>query len=240
MLKVLVLGASGATGQKVVAQLLSKNATIFAVVRTPGVFATLTSQYPSLSEVIGDVSTWSVDDFCQQLAECDVVISCLGHNLTLKGIFGQPRRLVTQTIDKVLTAINSLEKSNKTKLILMNTTGNANRGIPEVPELSQRIVVSILRYTLPPHVDNEQAADVLRRNIKPNHAYIEWVTVRPDTLTDDQQLSSYEVFESPIRNAIFNAGETSRVNVAHFMASLASDDDLWERWKGKMPVIYNG
>lgn len=239
MLKALVLGASGATGQKVVAQLLSKNATVFAVVRTPGVFTTLTSHYPSLSEVVGDVSAWSVDDFCQQLAACDVVISCLGHNLSLKGVFGQPRRLVTQTIDKVLTAINALEKPNKTKLILMNTTGNANRDIPEVPELSQRIVISILRYTLPPHADNEQAADLLRREIKPGHDYIEWATVRPDGLTDDQQLSPYEVLESPIRNAIFNAGETSRINVAHFMASLASDHDLWERWKGKMPVIYN-
>lgn len=35
------------------------------------------------------------------------------------------------------------------------------------------------------------------------------------------------------------AGETSRINVAHFMADLITDDGLWSRWKGQMPVIYN-
>ena len=32
---------------------------------------------------------------------------------------------------------------------------------------------------------------------------------------------------------------TSRINVAHFMADLITDSDTWNRWKGKMPVIYN-
>jgi hypothetical protein len=26
--------------------------------------------------------------------------------------------------------------------------------------------------------------------------------------------------------------------VAHFMARLISDDALWSKWKGQMPVIY--
>lgn len=32
---------------------------------------------------------------------------------------------------------------------------------------------------------------------------------------------------------------TSRINVAHFMADLITDDDTWRRWKGRMPVIYD-
>lgn len=32
---------------------------------------------------------------------------------------------------------------------------------------------------------------------------------------------------------------TSRINVAHFMADLITDNDIWSNWKGKMPVIYN-
>jgi hypothetical protein len=31
----------------------------------------------------------------------------------------------------------------------------------------------------------------------------------------------------------------SRINVAHFMARLAVEDELWQEWKGQMPVIYN-
>ncbi|HAI41790.1 MAG TPA: NAD-dependent epimerase, partial [Maribacter sp.] len=38
---------------------------------------------------------------------------------------------------------------------------------------------------------------------------------------------------------IFNAGKVSRINVAHFMASLIHDKNLWNTWKGKMPVIYS-
>jgi hypothetical protein len=29
------------------------------------------------------------------------------------------------------------------------------------------------------------------------------------------------------------------MNVAHFMADLITDDDIWEHWRGRMPVIYN-
>ena len=65
------------------------------------------------------------------------------------------------------------------------------------------------------------------------------VVVRPDTLIDEKKVSEYEVHPSPIRSAIFNAGKTSRTNVGDFMASLITEDDLWRRWRGRMPVIYN-
>ncbi|OOY35540.1 hypothetical protein BOV90_03935 [Solemya velum gill symbiont] len=44
---------------------------------------------------------------------------------------------------------------------------------------------------------------------------------------------------SPVRNVIFNAGKTSRINVADFMSDLAVKSELWNEWKGKMPVIYD-
>ena len=36
-----------------------------------------------------------------------------------------------------------------------------------------------------------------------------------------------------------DAGKASRINVGHFMADLITDDETWDRWKGKMPVLYN-
>lgn len=44
---------------------------------------------------------------------------------------------------------------------------------------------------------------------------------------------------APTRSAIFNAGQTSRINVAHFMADLLTDDTRWSAWSGQMPVLYN-
>jgi hypothetical protein len=62
--------------------------------------------------------------------------------------------------------------------------------------------------------------------------------VRPDTLINEDEVTEYEVHPSPTRSAIFDAGKTSRINVGHFMAELITDDELWNRWKGQMPVIY--
>lgn len=44
---------------------------------------------------------------------------------------------------------------------------------------------------------------------------------------------------SPTRSAIFDTGETSRINVGWFMADLITDLHTWNEWKGKMTVIYN-
>ena len=97
----------------------------------------------------------------------------------------------------------------------------------------------LLRLLLPPHVDNEQAVDFLRTGIGQNDGVIEWAAVRPDNLTNENEVTEYEVHSSPTRSAIFDAGTTSRINVGHFMADLIADGDTWNKWKGQMPVIYN-
>ena len=125
------------------------------------------------------------------------------------------------------------------KFILMNTTGNRNRDLNEPISLAQKIIIGLLRLVLPPHVDNEEAADYLRVAVGQKDAQIEWVAVRPDGLTDETAVTPYELHPSPIRSAIFDAGQTSRINVGHFMAELIDSDEVWERWQGQMPVIYN-
>ena len=92
---------------------------------------------------------------------------------------------------------------------------------------------------VPPHRDNEQTADFLRDNIGQHDKVIEWVAVRPDSLANEDEVTGYKVHASPVRSAIFDAGTTSRINVAHFMAGLITDDSTWNRWQGQMPVIYN-
>jgi hypothetical protein len=71
-----------------------------------------------------------------------------------------------------------------------------------------------------------------------NDRAIEWAAVRPDTLVDAAQVAPYDLHPSPTRSAIFNAGKTSRIQVAHFMAELITGDEVWNRWRGQMPVIH--
>ena len=121
----------------------------------------------------------------------------------------------------------------------MNTSGNRNHDLNEKVSFAQHAVLALLRLLVPPHADNEQAAEFLRTRVGQGHRFVEWVAVRPDGLTDEEEVSDYELHESPVRSAIFDAGQVSRINVAHFMAELVTDDATWEQWKGRMPVVYN-
>ncbi|MFK7780967.1 NAD(P)H-binding protein, partial [Psychroserpens sp.] len=140
---------------------------------------------------------------------------------------------------RLCNAIESNNKNNPTKFVLMNTTGNRNRDLKEPISFAQKCVIGFLRLLLPPHIDNEKAADYLRTQIGQNNTSIEWVAVRPDGLINEEEVTDYEIYPSPIRSAIFNAGKVSRINVGHFMARLVSDKALWTQWKGQMPVIYS-
>ena len=234
-MKVLVVGASGATGRLVVEQLLSQGVGVNAIVRSLDALP----DHQNLSKIQASVANLTSSEMAVHAKNCSAVVSCLGHNLTFKSMFGKPRLLVTDTLQCICTAIKSNQAGDAVKVILMNTAGNSNRDIPETPPLSQRIVIAILRVLLPPHLDNEKAADYLRTQIGHNDKAIEWTAVRPDSLTDEKEVTEYRVHMSPIRNAIFDSGAISRINVGHFMADLILNDSTWLKWKGRMPVIYS-
>jgi hypothetical protein len=234
-MKILVVGASGATGRLIVEQLLHRGVEVSAIVRSLDALP----DHENLSKIQASVANLTSADMAVHVKDCNAVVSCLGHNLTFKGMFGKPRLLVSDTLQCICTAIKSNNSGDAVKVILMNTTGNSNRDIPEIPQLSQRIVIAILRVLLPPHLDNEKAADYLRTKIGQNDKAIEWVAIRPDALTDEEEITEYDVHASPIRNAIFDSGATSRINVGNFMAELILNESTWVKWKGHMPVIYN-
>ncbi len=234
----LVVGASGATGRLLVEQLLNRGQNVKVIVRSPDKLPEVLKNHDSLSVMRASVLDLSDAEMAQHVNGCDAVASCLGHNISLKGIYGHPRRLVTDATRRLCNAIKANRSEEPTKFVLMNTAGNSNRDLLEPILFGQRCVIGLLRL-LPPHVDNEKAADYLWTKIGQNDGAIEWAAVRPDNLIDKVQVTEYEVHSSPIRSAIFDAGLTSRINVGHFMAELITDDDTWNKWKGQMPVIYN-
>lgn len=235
----LIVGASGATGRLLIEQLLNSEHRVRAIVRSPVKLPQSLLDHQHLSVIQANIADASDADLAEFVDGCDVVASCLGHNLTLKGVFGHPRRLDADATRRLCAAAKANKSERPTRFVLMNTAGNSNRDLAEPISFAQKCVIGLLRVALPPHVDNEVAADYLRTVIGPADQSIEWAAVRPDSLTDESAVSEYNVYPSPTRSAIFNAGKTSRINVAHFMAELISNDDTWARWKGQMPVIYN-
>ena len=238
-MRVFVAGASGATGRRLVAQLLDRGVQVTAVVRSTASLPEDLRNHGNLSLVQASLLDLSDAELARRVDGCDTVASCLGHNLTLKGIFGPPRRLVTDATRRLCTAIKANRPPAPLRYVLMNTTGNRNRDLHEQVSFGEKLVVGLLRLALPPQADNEAAADYLRSEIGQNDATVEWVAVRPDGLIDQEKVTEYSVHPSPTRSAIFNAGQTSRINVGHFMAELITDDVTWNKWKGQMPVIYN-
>ena len=236
---ILVVGASGATGRQLIEQLLIQGHNVKAVVRSPEKLPESWKNNERVKIISASLLDLSDKEMMELTLGCHSIASCLGHNLNLKGIYGQPRKLVTDAARRLCNAIEANKPESPIKYVLMNTTGNRNRDLNEPISFAQKAVIGLLRLLLPPHVDNEKAADYLRTQVGQNNQLIEWVVVRPDGLIDDDEVTGYEIHPSPIRSAIFNAGKTSRINVGNFMANLISDDNLWSKWKGQMPVIYN-
>lgn len=236
---ILVVGASGATGKHVVEQLLKDQQKVRVIVRSPDKLPKHWKKNEQLSIIQGSVSEFTVNEMAEYIQGCQAVASCLGHSVNLKGLYGKPRRLVTDTVELLNHAIKKNDASKPVKFVLMNTSGNRNRDLDEPLSKRERLAIALLRIILPPHVDNEKAADYLRTQVGQNSNFMEWVAVRPDGLVNEEHVTEYEVYPSPIRSAIFDAGTVSRINVGHFMAKLMEDQELWNKWKGQMPVIYS-
>lgn len=235
----LVVGASGATGRLLVKQLLDRGQPVKAVVRAPGTLSALAASDGRLTLVTASLLDLGDAELSGLVAGCDAVASCLGHTMNWNGIFGAPRRLVTDAARRLCAAIKATQPAKPVRFVLMNTAANRVGDAGEPPSFAERGVLGLLRLLLPPHVDNEQAASYLRTAIGAQDGTIEWAAVRPDSLFDEDQVSDYRLYPAPTRSALFNPGKTSRINVGHFMAELIADDACWQRWKGGMPVIYN-
>ena len=236
---ILVAGASGATGKLLVEQLLERGEKVRIIVRSTENLPKKVTSDNNLSVIYASILDLSDVELAEHVSDCDAVVSCLGHNLTFKGMFGAPRRLVTDATRRLCRAVKANNPKAPVKFVLMNTTGNRNRNLNEKISFGQTCVIGLLRLLLPPHADNEEAADYLRTVIGQCDRAIEWTAVRPDGLIDESEISEFTLHPSPTRSAIFDAGVTSRINVGCFMADLISEDQTWNEWKGQMPVIYN-
>lgn len=237
-MRVLVLGATGATGQLVVRTLLQQQHQVVALVRDTNTLNALNTEFGDLlTQIKGTALMLSDAQLSELVKSADGVISCLGHNLTLKGIFGAPQMMVRDSIKRIIN-LNTTQRTHPLKIVLMNSSGVRNKDQHEPISIFQHLVLALLRTLLPPHRDNEQAANYLR-TLDILNANVQWVVVRPDALINQDEASDYSLFPAPIRSAIFDSGKVSRINVASALSQLLMDSTLWKKWQGKMPLVYN-
>jgi len=190
----LVVGATGMTGKPLVEQLLSKNHKVRVVVRSPHKLSSDILKNPKLTVSEAAILDLTDEQIAEKVENCDVIVSCLGHVLDVKGMFGEPKNLCTEATRRLCDAIEKNKSPKPKKFILMNTVGVPNPECAEKRNWYERGLLLLLRYTIPPHRDNETASEYLYRNVGKKNKYIEGCSVRPDSLIN-AQISPYELIE---------------------------------------------
>ena len=238
-MSVLLLGGTGRTGGRVLQQLLGRGVRVRAVVRSAERLPAGVVDDPRLTVVEADLLSLSDEQVAEQVDGCDVVISCLGHAISVQGVFGPPRDLVTPVASRGCTGRpGSCGPRSPVKLILMSSVSvNRPGGLDARRGRFERAVVGMLRGLVPPARDNQRAADFLHDVIEAADPYAQWVAVRPDTLKEGD-VTEYALHEGLV-DGLFRPGQTNMANVAHFMCELATDPEVWAAWRGKLPVIVN-
>lgn len=122
---ILVVGASGATGKRLVEELLNRGQQVKVIVRSPEKLPETIKNHERLSVVKASVLELSAKAMEQHVAGCSAVASCLGHNMTFKGVCGNTRLLLTEATQRLCIAIKANNADTLTKYVLMNTVAIA-------------------------------------------------------------------------------------------------------------------
>lgn len=178
----LVVGATGMTGRPLVEQLLGKNHQVRVVIRSPHKLPAQVLENGNMTVIETIILDLTDEEMAEHVLNCEAVVSCLGHVMSVNGIFGEPRKLCTDATRRLCHAIEKNRPPRPTKFILMNTVGVPNPDLDEKRTGVDRVLLTLLHYLLPPHRDNETAAAYLHENIGKQNPYIEWCSVRPDSL----------------------------------------------------------
>ena len=88
-MKILIVGATGATGKLLVDQLLENGHEVKAFARNEKKFSNETINHKNLEIITNTVLDISEEELEKHTKRCDVIVSTLGHNLTFQQHMGR-------------------------------------------------------------------------------------------------------------------------------------------------------
>ncbi len=233
---VLLLGATGRTGRLVLKDLLDRGVSVRVIVRQRTALPAEEAGHPALTVVEASLLDLPDEALRRHLAGCDAVVSCLGHTISLAGVLGPPRDLVTRAVRRVCRAVEALAPASPVKVVLMSSVSVHRPGALDARRgAGERAFLWVLRGLVPPSRDNQAAADFLCDAIGPDHPRLHWAVVRPDTLLPGE--ATAYLAHPGLVDGIFKPGHTRMANAARFMADLVTDPAAWNRWRSGLPVV---
>jgi len=196
--KVLVVGATGRTGQHIVREALGASYEVTALVRNP---AHKLPAHPRLQVMIGGV----VDDplgLDRAMQGQDVVISALGRGQSLTS---------TNLIQRCVPPILSAMKTHGIRRLIFTSAIGVGETIRDAP-LVPRIVISVLLRSI--------YADKVVGEAEIQRSDLDWTLVQPPQLTDGPRTGTYRAGE---RLVLRGNPKFSRADAAHFIVRQVGD-----------------
>lgn len=198
-MKIIIFGASGATGQRIVAQALDLGHDVTAFVRSP---EKLALQHEKLNVLQGDV-----------LDEVSVMRAIKGQEIVLCAL-GKPatnkNKLRTKGTENIIWA---MEKLGLKRLICQSGLG-AGDSFEMLPPLYRHLIIPLfLRHVFADHLSQEKAI---------KQSGLDWVIVRPANLTNKARTDDYQHGFAVLSKSI--SLKISREDVAAFMLLQLNND----------------
>ena len=153
-------------GSPALVRLLNKKVAVTAIVRSANrlPFEVKDNELLTVVVVPGGHLTLSDAAMAGHMRGCDAVISSLGHTLTLRGMYGAPRQLCTDSVRQLCRVAEQLQPKTPIRLIVVSSEGVDRPDGADPPRgRGERLVLWLLWLLLPPHADNMGVVDYLHR-----------------------------------------------------------------------------
>jgi putative NADH-flavin reductase len=195
--KVLIIGATGATGQILMREALAQGHEVTALARDPSAVAPDDHSLRVLQGNALDVSSVG-----EAVAGQDAVLSALGTRCA------RPTTLFSESTQNVIGAMN---KHGVRRLVSITGIGAGD---------SKGHVGFLYDSIMLPFVVKNIYLDKTRQEEAIKQSDLDWVIVRPAQLTDEPAKDEYNVF----LGGSYTATKISRADVAAFMLAQLTDD----------------
>ena len=106
------------TGRPLVEQLLGKNYIVRIIFHSSHKLPDDIVENPKTTTIEASVLDLTDEEVKEHVKDCDAVVSCLGHVMDFKGIFGEPNNLCTDTTRNLCNTLEKDSLPKPTKFIL--------------------------------------------------------------------------------------------------------------------------
>lgn len=202
-MKILILGATGPTGQQLVTQALEKHYEVTVLVRNP---AKLSISHEKLTIITGDALDKNI--IFKALAGQDAVLSALGRGQSLRST-----GLITKAVSILIPAMNEM---NVKHLIFLSGFGAGETFVQA--NFIQKIIFRTFLINI--YGDKTRAEKMIRSST------LDWTLVYPVVLTNTLATGKYIAAETLTMKGM---PKMSRADVATFMLNQLSDNSFIKR-----------